>query len=176
MLEKFSTQIGAVETILDRVEDGTYTIENDGNVFWLHPNEYGMPEETSVYAETRSKVIRLCGREIAKSIGYDWAFEKPGLFDEIQDHLDYPVKPRRPYKDIASVLVCADDSTMSVQASSTHYSVPRSNDGPYLEVEVWLCGYVPAWSEYGDGEDPYSYLPINLVVEEVARRGGIRRL
>lgn len=31
---------------------------------------------------------------------------------------------------------------------------------------------IPTWAKYGDGEDPYAYLPIELVVEEIDRRGG----
>lgn len=59
-----------------------------------------------------------------------------------------------------------------MQASSTHYCTPRIDCGFYTHVEVWCCGEVEAWAEYGDGEDPYAYLPIELVVEEIDRRGG----
>lgn len=76
------------------------------------------------------------------------------------------------HKDVAPPVRCADGTTMSVQASRSHYCSPRENSGPYTEVEVWNCGEVPAWAEYGDGEDPYAYLPIELVVEEIDRRGG----
>lgn len=69
-------------------------------------------------------------------------------------------------------ITCMDGTTLSVQASENHYSQPRENHGPYTQVEVWCCGEVPAWAEYGDGEDPYAYLPIELVVEEIDRRGG----
>jgi len=62
---------------------------------------------------------------------------------------------------------------MSVQANEHAYCTPRDNYGPYTEVEVWRCGEVALWAEYGDGEDPYAYLPIELVVEEINRRGGI---
>ncbi len=71
-------------------------------------------------------------------------------------------------------ITCADGSTMSVQASEAHYCTPRDNVGPYTNVEVWLCGVVPEWSEYGDGEDPYAQLPIELVAEEIDRRGGFK--
>ena len=77
------------------------------------------------------------------------------------------------WKHLADPITCKDGSTLSVQASENHYCTPRSNFGPYTEVEVWNCGEVPAWSEYGNGDEPYAYIPIELVVEEIDRRGGI---
>lgn len=62
---------------------------------------------------------------------------------------------------------------MSVQASTFHYSTPRENVGPYTKVEVWLCGTVPEWGGYGDGGDPYGYLPIELVAQVIDQHGGV---
>lgn len=78
------------------------------------------------------------------------------------------------HKPLADLVVCADDSVMSVQASQYHYSEPRENTGPYTHVEVWRCGSPEAWAEYGDGEEPYAYIPIELVAEEIDRRGGFK--
>lgn len=77
------------------------------------------------------------------------------------------------WKHLADPITCKDGSTLSVQASEGHYCTPRSNFGPYTEVEVYNCGEVPEWAEYGNGDDPYAYIPIELVVEEIDRRGGI---
>ena len=90
-----------------------------------------------------------------------------GTIEKIQDS-------DREYKEVAPHIECVDGSTMSVQASEHHYSEPRSNYGPYTKVEAWCCGEVPAWSDYGTGEDPYACLPIDLVVEEIDRRGGMK--
>lgn len=96
--------------------------------------------------------------------------------EKLQLHLISPavhkLSPEYFHKDNCTPVQCADGSTMSVQASENHYSTPRTNFGPYTEVEVWHCGEVPAWAEYGDGEEPYAYLPIELVVEKIDRRGG----
>ena len=78
------------------------------------------------------------------------------------------------HKPNAEKVICADGFKMSVQASKTHYSHPRKNIGPYTEVEVWLCGTVPEWSEYGDGEEPYAYVPIELVVQVIDQHGGMK--
>ena len=96
--------------------------------------------------------------------------------EKLQQHLAAPVIHQTEggyeYKEVAVPVKCADGTTMSVQASEHHYSEPRENQGPYTQVEVWYCGEVAAWAYYGDGEDPYAYLPIELVVEEIDRRGG----
>ncbi|MDH1236524.1 hypothetical protein [Stutzerimonas stutzeri] len=96
--------------------------------------------------------------------------------EKLQMHLISPavhqLLPGHFEKDAAPPVRCADGTTMSVQASADHASCPRENYGPYTQVEVWLCGEVPAWAEYGDGDDLYEYLPIELVVEEIDRRGG----
>jgi hypothetical protein len=96
--------------------------------------------------------------------------------EKLQAHLATPVTPGRKYdyKDLAEPVRCKDGSTMSVQASHTHYCTPRDDVGPYTHVEVWRCGSPAAWSEYGDGEEPYAYLPIELVAEEIDRRGGMQ--
>lgn len=86
-------------------------------------------------------------------------------------------------------IVCADGVSLSVQASSFHYSLPREN-GPedwwnyYAEVEV---GYVrdkngelldvsKGWSrEYvlDDGTCAvYAYVPVDDVLEFIASHGG----
>lgn len=98
--------------------------------------------------------------------------------ERLQQHLAGEVEPvgsaGRLYKRVAPQLACVDGSTMSVQASETHYCTPRDNSGPYTHVEVWCCGTVPAWYEYGDGDDLYAYVPTELVVEEIDRRGGLK--
>jgi hypothetical protein len=103
---------------------------------------------------------------------------KMNTLEKLQAHLAAPaitiLTVGYDMKDVAPHLVCADGTTMSVQASRNHYCEPRDNSGPYSHVEVLCCGVVPTWSEYGDGEDLYGYIPIELVVEEIDRRGGIK--
>ena len=78
------------------------------------------------------------------------------------------------FKNLTPAIVCADGTSMSVQASEDHYSTPRENEGPYTAVEVWHCGSPDLFNDYGDGEYPYAYVPIELVVQEIDRRGGFK--
>lgn len=71
-------------------------------------------------------------------------------------------------------ITCADGFTLSVQASATHYCSPRDNEGPYTSVEVWGCGCPEGWEDYGDGDDPYSQIPVQMVLDLVAKHGGVK--
>jgi hypothetical protein len=51
------------------------------------------------------------------------------------------------FKEQAPRIECADGFSVSVQASKTHYSTPRSDDGPYTHVE---CGF----ARYPEGASP----------------------
>lgn len=97
--------------------------------------------------------------------------------EQLQAHLSTPPEPLgiAGYftKPLAMPVRCKDGTTMSVQASTTHYSTPQENIGPYTHVEVWYCGSPETWSEYGNGDEPYAYIPIELVVAEIDRRGGM---
>jgi hypothetical protein len=96
--------------------------------------------------------------------------------EKLQKHLASKPREIAPgyfYKDLTPVVKCKDGSTMSVQASEFHYCSPRENVGPYTEVEVWNCGSPDAWWEYGNGDEPYAYIPIEVVAEEIDRRGGM---
>lgn len=76
---------------------------------------------------------------------------------------------------------CKDGLKLSVQASASHYSVPRAdNMYPYGLVEV---GYpsetIPEIIEYANNPDNptmtvYGYIPINLVIEIIEKHGGIK--
>lgn len=94
--------------------------------------------------------------------------------EKLQNHLVGTIKVVDGYKPVVPSVRCADGSTMSVQASERHYSLPRENYGPYTHVEV-CCSVVDAWVEYGRGEEPYAYVPIELVVAEIDRRGGFAK-
>jgi len=76
-------------------------------------------------------------------------------------------------------VVCKDGFSVSVQASSTHYCTPKSNLGPYTEVELGFPSEpVEAWMPYADNVDNptgtiYGYVPIELVEEVLKKHGGI---
>jgi hypothetical protein len=65
-------------------------------------------------------------------------------------------------------LVTADGARWSVQQSAAHYCGPDS-------VEVWHCPLDPLLAPYGDGTEPYAYVPIPVLAQVIAKHGGIRR-
>lgn len=77
-------------------------------------------------------------------------------------------------------IVCADGTTLSVQASEHHYCRPRSHSGPYTHVEVGSpSSEVPhSWLDYAENRDKpcgtvYGCLPIELVYFYIGAHGGI---
>lgn len=89
------------------------------------------------------------------------------------DGSPYPITPR---------IECADGFSLSVQANSGAYCSPRSNMGPWREVEV---GFPSAPPEYimERAEDPdtptetvYSYVPVYLVEQLIHLHGGPKLL
>lgn len=70
-------------------------------------------------------------------------------------------------------LVCADGFTMSVQASTLHYSKPASDHGPYTHVEVGNpSATVPELAFYRNG-GVYAFVPVGVVDAIIAQHGGI---
>ena len=70
-------------------------------------------------------------------------------------------------------LVCADGFTLSVQASSLHYSKPATDMSPYTHVEVGdLYSVAPDLDPYYNG-GVYAFVPVGVVDAIVAQHGGI---
>lgn len=102
----------------------------------------------------------------------------------MQKHLDQPII--RDYGDGYTIkqqspaIECADGSALSVQASRTHYCLPRTNTSPYTHCEIGfprMVGGMPETleDEYGDGDgDIYGYVPIELVVDLINAHGGVK--
>ena len=71
-------------------------------------------------------------------------------------------------------IVCKSGLAMSVQASRFHYCSPRDDEGPWDKVEI---GYPNKWltelEEYGDGENIFGFVPIELVEKIIEDNGGI---
>jgi len=80
---------------------------------------------------------------------------------------------------VNKTITCADGFTMSVQASSSAYSTPRQDVGPYTEAEVGypseeeslLMGYVEDASRPTD--TVYPYVPSTVISLVCAKHGGI---
>ena len=100
--------------------------------------------------------------------------------NELQRRLSYDAKDRVSGEHCLPIglIKCVDGTTLSVQASSGHYCRPRSNHGPYTEVEI---GYpsIPILEciEYAESKEHltstvYAFVPIGLVVEFITNHGG----
>ena len=76
---------------------------------------------------------------------------------------------------------CANGLSLSVQASSRHYSDPKDDIGPYTHVEVGfptrpvpeLIPYVDFLSANDYTDAVYPYVPYELVRQVIYVRGGI---
>ena len=76
-----------------------------------------------------------------------------------------------------------DGTILSIQASEMHYSTPKHDIGPYTAAEVHIALGEEApdrWKKYQDGEHDgeyeglyYGYVPMHLIEELIADRGGI---
>tara|TARA_R100000008_G_C3547343_1_gene148331 strand:- start:602 stop:883 length:282 start_codon:yes stop_codon:yes gene_type:complete len=78
------------------------------------------------------------------------------------------------------MVTCADGFTVSIQASSTHYSEPRTDTAPaYDSVELGFpnrpCAFIRDYAE--DPENPtetvYGWVPAHIVRKMIAGHGGI---
>ena len=76
------------------------------------------------------------------------------------------------YKQPAPRITMMSGASISVQASQSHYSAPRSAIGPYSEVEVGFPkGVEPDWWESSDGV--MAWVPINDVLDFINSQGGV---
>ena len=89
---------------------------------------------------------------------------------KVRDDYSFPVVER---------IQCADGFSLSVQASHGAYCSPRTNLGPWDEVEVGFPSDVPtpimnyAENPEAPTETVYGYVPIELVEELIAAHGGM---
>lgn len=101
---------------------------------------------------------------------------------KLQAHLntaETELLPEYFFKQRAKGIVCADGTTLSVQASEDHYCTPRNNQGPYTEVEVWCISNMPApikeIEEFDYSPDePSGYVPIEAVAQFIDAHGGFK--
>ena len=79
--------------------------------------------------------------------------------------------------------ICSDGTSLSIQASRTHYCTPREDEGPYLALEMKFIldanddQLTPpeSWADYTDGpafpNDVYGYVPVELIESFIADHG-----
>jgi hypothetical protein len=98
---------------------------------------------------------------------------------ELQSYL--MLGPRARDRTVLAPVTTADGWTASVQASQNHYCFPRTDDGPWSAVEVgYPSAADPSLLPFADEPDRprstvYGYVPLDLVAEVLARRGGLVR-
>lgn len=89
---------------------------------------------------------------------------------KVQDDCSFPLAKR---------IECEDGFSISVQASHGAYCSPRTNIGPWHQVECGFPSDVPTeimhYAEQPDKptETVYGYVPIELVEELIAAHGGM---
>lgn len=102
--------------------------------------------------------------------------------DTLQRHLAGPVKVlgEYDYKEPVPRVVCANDVSVSVQASRTSYSRPRANFGPWTHVELGYPSVRPPEFIMRYAEEPdnptgtvYGQVPIELVAAWIESCGGM---
>lgn len=77
---------------------------------------------------------------------------------------------------IRRLLRLADGSTLSVQASRSHYCTPRNDSGPWIAVEVCGPEYIDGWAVDGsslDGRWCYGHVTVEDVDAYIRARGGL---
>tara|TARA_R100000750_G_scaffold41534_1_gene27006 strand:+ start:277 stop:681 length:405 start_codon:yes stop_codon:yes gene_type:complete len=77
---------------------------------------------------------------------------------------------------ILSWIRCKDGFRMSVQASETHYSIPREDGKFYTHVEIgYPSSEEESLKEWGDyGGEVFAYVPSGVVFDIIESHGGIR--
>jgi hypothetical protein len=77
---------------------------------------------------------------------------------------------------ICNHVVCVDGFTMSVQASSYHYSSPRyflpSGDYTHWEIMQMTGQDEPLFDAY-KGDEVYPYVPTDIVNQVIIKHGGL---
>jgi hypothetical protein len=81
------------------------------------------------------------------------------------NHMELDTKSISPYNGfdrmiIRRVFVTTKGNCISIQQSASHHCDENS-------VEMWQCPHRPILDEYGDGESPYAYVPIEVVAKYI---------
>lgn len=101
---------------------------------------------------------------------------------ETELHLSSLLKLDVPFIQIRPRIICSDGFSVSIQASSFHYCVPRNNTGPYSHFEIrFPSEIVDSWIPYCEGspenedarEMVYPRVPIRLIVDELKLHGDV---
>ena len=78
----------------------------------------------------------------------------------------------------AEAVYCNNGLVLSIQASRVHYSLPKTDEGPYTHFEI---GYptmdLSLLDPYADeGSDVYGYVPLEVVEKILENAGGVYKV
>lgn len=93
------------------------------------------------------------------------------LADPANIHWQSPaVFPERGFENITlrNRFVTTNGIKISIQQSATHYCDAAS-------VEMWCCPHRPVLDPYGDGENPYGWVPLDVVAQYVDELEGEKK-
>ena len=87
----------------------------------------------------------------------DWLNDPANILDAIP-----AIFPQRGFKRIIirNRFVTKNGIEVSIQQGASHYCNEDS-------VEMWCCPHHPLLDPYGDGEDPYGWVPITVVAQYI---------
>ena len=82
------------------------------------------------------------------------------------------------YRDLCPIVECIDGFSMSVQASKRHYCLPKSDDGPYVAVEVAYPSeeeelLTPYEGSTTDPNGVYGRVPVAIVNQIIKKHRGL---
>ena len=104
---------------------------------------------------------------------------KPALESDAMNTQEWIDKNKNGRMVIPCEMRFADGNTVSVQASSFHYCLPRKDHGPWSHVELGFPSFIPelvmGYCENSENptETVYGYVPIGLVDCLANLHGGI---
>ena len=107
-----------------------------------------------------------------------WRVKDKGIAMKINDIL---AKYKIDYRPVGRI-ICKDGFSMSVQAGDTLYCSPRSNQGPWDEVEVGFPSHEDKdLLQYAERpnhpvDTVYAYVPVALVESVMEKHGGFDRV
>ena len=98
----------------------------------------------------------------------------PRFFAKVRHQEESVRWPFGTYTGVRYPLRLNNGETVSLQYSNTHYC--RGSNTEPKSFELWKCPPSPLIESYGGVDDPYAYVPTQVIVEYLDSLGGIEPL
>jgi hypothetical protein len=97
------------------------------------------------------------------------------IWDWLQGRMGVHARDRNGYASgVARAVVCADGFVVSVQASRSHYCVPKDNFGPWTHVEVaFPTSPIEGWGKWRTSDSVWAAVPVPNVIGLLLSHGGV---